>query len=183
MTSGALWHAAVCMAFCLAIPAAAGAADWPMWGGTPQRNMVNTVEKNIPDSWDVTTGKNIKWVAQLGSQSYGNPMVAGGKVFVGTNNHAERQPKVKGDKGVVMCFRESDGKFLWQIVPRQAGRRPRQRLAQAGHLLVVHASTATASTTSATAASWSAPTRKASTTARTTAPTPRRPTPVPTTAT
>ena len=87
-----------------------------MWGGTPQRNMVNTVEKNIPDTWDVATGKNIKWVAQLGSQSFGNPVVAGGKIFVGTNNQFERQPKVKGDKGVVMCFREADGKFLWQIV-------------------------------------------------------------------
>lgn len=92
------------------------AADWHMWGGTPQRNMINTVEKNIPDSWDVTTGKNIKWVAQLGSQSFGNPVVAGGRVFVGTNNLAERQPNVKGDKGIVMCFRESDGKFLWQNV-------------------------------------------------------------------
>ena len=62
--------------------------------------MVNTVEKNIPDSWDVETGRNVKWVAQLGSQAYGNPAVAGGKVFVGTNNQAERQPKAKGDKGV-----------------------------------------------------------------------------------
>jgi outer membrane protein assembly factor BamB len=91
-------------------------ADWHMWGGSPQRNMVNTVEKNIPTAWDVDTGKNIKWVAQLGSQSFGNPVVAGGKIFIGTNNQAERQPKVKGDKGVVMCFRESDGKFLWQNV-------------------------------------------------------------------
>jgi outer membrane protein assembly factor BamB len=92
------------------------AADWRMWGGTQQRNMINTVEKNIPDSWDVTTGRNIKWVSQLGSQSFGNAVVAGGRIFVGTNNQAERQPKIKGDKGVVMCFRESDGKFLWQNV-------------------------------------------------------------------
>jgi outer membrane protein assembly factor BamB len=90
------------------------AADWHMWGGTPRRNMVNTVEKNIPADWDVTTGKNIKWVTQLGSQSFGNVVVADGRIFVGTNNLAQRQPQVKGDKGVVMCFRESDGKFLWQ---------------------------------------------------------------------
>jgi outer membrane protein assembly factor BamB len=99
----------------LLLPQAAGAADWPMWGGAPQRNMVNTAEKNIPSTWDVTTGKNVKWIAQLGSQTYGNPVVAGGHVYVGTNNQAERQPQAKGDKGVVMCFRESDGKFLWQI--------------------------------------------------------------------
>jgi outer membrane protein assembly factor BamB len=105
------------LAFALVSLAAspAFAADWHMWGGTPQRNMINTVEKNIPDSWDVTTGKNIKWIAQLGSQSFGNPVVAAGHVFVGTNNLAERQPAIKGDKGIVMCFREADGKFLWQI--------------------------------------------------------------------
>jgi outer membrane protein assembly factor BamB len=97
------------------VPFSLPAADWPMWGGTPQRNMANTTEKNLPATWDITTGKNIKWVAQLGSQSYGNPVVAAGKVLVGTNNHAERQPKAKGDKSVVMCFSEKDGAFLWQM--------------------------------------------------------------------
>ena len=100
--------------------------DWPMWGGTPQRNMVNAAEKNLPVSWDIETGRNIKWVSQLGSQAYGNPVVAGGKVFVGTNNQAGRQPKAKGDKGVVMCFREKDGVFLWQLTARQAPSGSRQ---------------------------------------------------------
>src|SRR5688572_6733093 len=90
--------------------------EWPMWGGQPGRNMVNSKEKGIPSSWDLKTKKNIKWTAALGSQSYGNPVIAGGKVLVGTNNGAERNPRVKGDKGIVMCFRESDGKFLWQAV-------------------------------------------------------------------
>lgn len=103
------------LAAMLVAPGGLRAADWPMWGGTPQRNMVNTVEKGIPETWDVETGRNVKWIAQLGSQSYGNPVVAGGKVFVGTNNHAERQPKAKGDKGVVMCFDEKTGRFLWQL--------------------------------------------------------------------
>jgi outer membrane protein assembly factor BamB len=86
-----------------------------MWGGTPQRNMVNTAEKDIPAAWDIETGKNVQWVAQLGSQTYGNPVVSGGKVFVGTNNQASRQPKARGDKGVLMCFSEKDGTFLWQM--------------------------------------------------------------------
>jgi outer membrane protein assembly factor BamB len=109
----------VALAVAAALPGAAAprcrAADWPMWGGSPQRNMANEVERGIPGDWDVTSGKNVKWVSQLGSQSYGNPCVAAGKVFVGTNNQAERQPKAKGDKGIVMCFNESDGKFLWQL--------------------------------------------------------------------
>jgi len=91
------------------------AADWIMWGGTPERNMVNTVEKDIPAKWDIDTGENILWTAQLGSQTYGNPVVADGKLFVGTNNQAERQPKAVGDKGIIMCFAEDSGKFLWQM--------------------------------------------------------------------
>jgi outer membrane protein assembly factor BamB len=86
-----------------------------MWGGTPQRNMVSPM-KNLPVVWDVKAKKNIKWKADLGSQSYGNPVVAGGKVFVGTNNENPRDPKVTGDKGILMAFRESDGQFLWQHV-------------------------------------------------------------------
>ena len=85
-----------------------------MWGGTPDRNMVSAHEGAARPTWDVKTGKNVKWVAELGSQSYGNPVVAGGVVFVGTNNEATRDPKQAGDRGVLMAFRESDGEFLWQ---------------------------------------------------------------------
>jgi outer membrane protein assembly factor BamB len=89
--------------------------DWPMWGGTMQRNMASAM-KNLPESWDVKSGKNIKWKAKIGSISYGNPVVAGGKIFLGTNNANSRNPEVTGDKGVLMCLRESDGSFLWQAV-------------------------------------------------------------------
>ena len=86
-----------------------------MWGGTADRNLVSSM-KGLPTSWDVKTKKNIKWVAELGSQSYGNPVVANGIVLVGTNNEAMQDPAVKGDKGILMAFRESDGTFLWQAV-------------------------------------------------------------------
>jgi outer membrane protein assembly factor BamB len=90
-----------------------GTGDWPMWGGSPDRNMVSNM-KGLPTDWDVKTKKNVKWVAALGSQSYGNPIVAGGMVFVGTNNEGLRDPNQAGDRGVLMAFRESDGEFLWQ---------------------------------------------------------------------
>jgi outer membrane protein assembly factor BamB len=90
-----------------------GTGDWPMWGGTADRNMVSNM-KGLPTDWDIKTKKNVKWVAQLGSQSYGNPIVAGGMVFVGTNNELLRDPKQPGDRGVLMAFRETDGQFLWQ---------------------------------------------------------------------
>jgi hypothetical protein len=68
--------------------------DWPMWGGTPDRNMVSSM-KGLPTTWDVKTKKNIKWVAELGSQTYGNPVVSNGVVLVGTNNESMKDPNVR----------------------------------------------------------------------------------------
>jgi outer membrane protein assembly factor BamB len=108
------------------------AADWPMWGGTPSRNMVGTAS-GLPD--DINSGKflpksetidpkstkNIRWVTKLGSQAYGTPVVAGGRIFVGTNNESPRDPKQTGDRGVLMVFDEKTGDFLWQLVVPKLG--------------------------------------------------------------
>jgi outer membrane protein assembly factor BamB len=99
--------------FLLALPLIS--QDWPMWGGAPQRNMFSLI-KNLPSTWDVNSGKNIKWKADIGSTSYGNPVISDAKVFLGTNNDNPKNPGITGDKGVLMCLRESDGKFLWQAI-------------------------------------------------------------------
>jgi outer membrane protein assembly factor BamB len=98
--------------------------EWPCFGGSPARNIVAEQARDLPDSWDVRPGKerNVLWSAKVGSHSFGGPVVAGGKVFVGTNNQSPRNPRDKKengkpvDKSVLMCFRTSDGKFLWQHV-------------------------------------------------------------------
>lgn len=87
--------------------------DGPMGGGSPDRNMVSD-ETGIPAAWDLKTKKNIKWIAPLGTTTYGNPVVARGKIFVATNNGGELRPGIKGDKGVLVCLEESTGKLLWQ---------------------------------------------------------------------
>lgn len=103
------------------------AADWPQWGGQSIRNMYSPA-KGLPDAFgeikfkpgsdEVNTNgmKNLRWVAKLGSQSYGNVTVAGGKVFVGTNNEPPRDPRHQGDRSILKCFDEKTGKFLWQLV-------------------------------------------------------------------
>lgn len=103
------------------------ADDWPQWGGADHRNMYSPA-KGLPDRFDpgkfkrgsedvdMSTTKNVKWVAKLGSQSYGNTTVAGGKVFVGTNNDSPRNDKHQGDRSILMVFDEKTGEFLWQLV-------------------------------------------------------------------
>ena len=116
-----------------ALTASAG-AQTAMWGGSPGRNQAAD-EKNLPTTWNTETGENIQWHATLGSQTYGGPLIAGDKIFVGTNNQAERDPNHKGDRGVVMAFNRADGAFSLANRPSQAAGRPRQRLATAGRLL------------------------------------------------
>jgi len=99
--------------------------DWPQWAGTSYRNNVPIAE-NIPDDWDTgqldrktnkwLDGFNIKWVAPLGSQSYGNPVVADGRIYVGTNNSHGYLPRYPAlvDLGCLVCFSEEDGSLLWQ---------------------------------------------------------------------
>jgi len=98
--------------------AAKAARTWPIWGGTVQRNLVNTFEINIARDWDSRPGKmnNIAWSVDLGSKAYGGPTFGDGKIFIGTNNNRPRNKAVVGDKGIMMCFNQANGTFLWQMI-------------------------------------------------------------------
>ena len=102
--------------------------DWPSWGGTDSGRNMYSPAKGLPTAFnpgkfkpnseeiDLATTKNVKWVAKLGSQTYGNPVVASGKVLVGTNNATPRDERFKDDKSILMCLDEYTGEFLWQLV-------------------------------------------------------------------
>ena len=93
----------------------AAAAEVAGFGAIPTRNQVSP-EKGLPADFDVKSGRNVLWTAAAGSQSYAGPVVADGKVFIGTNNEGERNPAIKGDKGVLMAFDAKTGAFLWQAI-------------------------------------------------------------------
>ena len=90
-------------------------AEVAMFGNTPSRNMVSD-ETGVPDSFDPRTGANILWTQPVGSQAYGGPVVANGKVYVGTNNEGVRNPAYDADMGVLMAFDATTGDFVWQMV-------------------------------------------------------------------
>jgi outer membrane protein assembly factor BamB len=100
--------------------------SWPCFGGSPSRNFINISTTNLPATWEVRADKspqNLFWSAKLGTRVFGSPVVAGGKVFIGTNNGVPRnlrdvsaETKKPRDKSVLMCFDAADGRFLWQHV-------------------------------------------------------------------
>ena len=109
----------------------APAADWPQWGGGVQRNMA-AAEKGLPADFhpgrkkrdrlgfDPATAKNVRWIARLGSENYSSPVVAAGRVYIGTNDEDLDDPRLAATRGgVLMCLDEATGKLLWRlVVPR-----------------------------------------------------------------
>src|ERR1051325_3551058 len=91
------------------------AADQPQWGTAWTRHMVSA-ERGLAEEFDPGTRQNIKWVAKLGNETHSTPVIARGRVYIGTNNNDPRDPKHRGGRGVVMCCEEKPGKLLWQLV-------------------------------------------------------------------
>ncbi|MGB2806648.1 MAG: hypothetical protein WBC22_02825, partial [Sedimentisphaerales bacterium] len=60
----------ICALFCshIAISTVFG-TDQPQWGQRYSRNMVSS-ETGLVETFDPDTGKNIKWVVPLGTQTY-----------------------------------------------------------------------------------------------------------------
>lgn len=83
----------------------------------PQTTVAQT--GNPPADWDTNTGRNIVWSVELGSQSFGRPVVADDVVYVGADNGRPMNPGYQEESGVLKAFRVKDGEFLWQdIAPR-----------------------------------------------------------------
>lgn len=102
--------------FCASVAAfMACAADQPQWGERFTRNMIST-ERGLPDDVDIETGRNVRWIAELGNETHASPVIAGGRVYLGTNNANPRDPRHIGDRGLLKCFDEATGRFLWQLV-------------------------------------------------------------------
>lgn len=107
--------------FCLGLGAlllwnaASHAKDWPQWGSQTGRNMVAD-EPGLPASFvpgkrnaegpgiDLATTTNVKWAARLGTMTCSTPVVAGGRVFIGT---------ARDEQGLLLCLDERTGNQLW----------------------------------------------------------------------
>ena len=99
---------------------AACAADQPHWGERHSRNMVSS-ETGLPATFDPATGQNIQWSVSLGNNAYASAVIASGKVFIGANNAEPRDPRHQGDRAVLLCLNEDDGRLCWQLVTPRIG--------------------------------------------------------------
>lgn len=123
-------------AFALGAVASTGVAqkggDWPEWGRDRTKNMAAPDATGLPaeihpgrvkrdGTVDLRKAKNIQWVAKLGSQTYGNPTVSNGKLFVGTNNQGRGDARFKGDYSLLHCLDQATGKVVWTLTVPKLG--------------------------------------------------------------
>jgi len=117
----------LCVAATIATPALR-AADWRQWGGESHRNL-SSPEAGLPSSFqpgkrrrdrlglDPATMQNVRWVARLGSENYSTPVVANGRVYIGTNDEDIDDPRFTATEGgVFLCLDEATGRLLWRLV-------------------------------------------------------------------
>jgi len=61
--------------------------------------------KNIPTSWDIAAGTNVKWKVKLPKKGYNSPVIWDDKLFVTGADATERW---------IYCYDRNNGKLLWQ---------------------------------------------------------------------
>jgi outer membrane protein assembly factor BamB len=117
--------------FALVATSRLAAADHAQWGERHSRNMVSS-EGPLPASFDPEAGRNVRWSVALGSEAHSTPVIAGGRVLMGTNNENPRDPRYEGDRGVLFCLDEQDGRLHWQLVVPKYSSDPYQDWPYAG---------------------------------------------------
>ena len=112
----------------------ARAADWPQWGGLDLGRNTVSAETGLPESFTTQgeTNGNIRWRAPMGTFVYGNPTVAGGRVFVGTDDYLLQEDTRfhRTHGGLLHCLDEKTGQLLWRLV---VPARPKERLPEGAH--------------------------------------------------
>ena len=105
------------------------AGDWPQFGGSDEHNIVSS-ERGLPDTFDLgkktaggedpdpATMQNVRWVAKLGTMTSSSPVVAGGRIIIGSSDcDALRAGDAKHRyNGLILCFDAATGKRLWRLI-------------------------------------------------------------------
>lgn len=102
------------------------ANDWPQFRGTNAAGIA--IDQNLPDSWDVEAGTNIRWKAAIPGLGHASPIVTGDRVFIVTAASSEEDSKLRvglyGDIASVpaepshawqlICLARDTGQVLWK---------------------------------------------------------------------
>src|SRR4051794_31259286 len=98
-----------CVLPLLVLAVSAAASDWPQFRGPT--GLGYTEERDLPLTWNATTGEGIAWRASLpkSDNAWSSPVVAGDRVFV---TCARNEPL----EHCVLCFDAKSGQPRWETL-------------------------------------------------------------------
>ena len=99
-------------------------AGYPQWGMQWTRNLAIADTGPLPTDFDPETGRNVRWSFETGRCTYSTAIVGGGRVLIGTNNDLTLDPRIIGDRGVLICLDAATGEPLWQHLTPKIPDRP-----------------------------------------------------------
>jgi outer membrane protein assembly factor BamB len=117
-------------------------ADWPQYRGDGGRGLGSG---NPPTSWDVDSGKNVRWKVAIPGLGHSSPIVQGTRIFLTTATSSQPQslkvgmfgsgdsPEESGERAWdLLCLDRRSGKLLWQRTAHQ-GTPQQKRHMKASH--------------------------------------------------
>ena len=63
----------------------------------------------------VGTSPNVRWAVPISRWTYATPVVASGKVLIGTLNEVAWDNRRTDSRSALLCFDDKTGEFLWQV--------------------------------------------------------------------
>jgi outer membrane protein assembly factor BamB len=110
----------------VAVLASADVDEWPSFRGADASGVSDG--QNLPVTWNVATGENIRWKAPIPGLAHSSPIVSNDRVFVtsavSSRDDATFKPGLYGEgtasedrsvhKWVVMAFDAKTGRAIWQ---------------------------------------------------------------------
>ena len=102
------------------------AEEWPQFRGLGARGIAD--DQNLPDSWDVETGSNLRWQASIPGLGHASPIVSRGCILILSADNGEADPELRlglyGDiesvdddlphEWSLHCLRQSTGQLVWR---------------------------------------------------------------------
>lgn len=106
--------------------------NWPSFRGPFARGFAEGIE--TPDTWDIDTRHNIRWITPIPGLGHSSPIVWGNRIYVTTAESDSPDPELRvgiyGDIAPVkeevihrwhlLCIDKSNGNILWDAVEHQA---------------------------------------------------------------
>ncbi len=119
------------LAWCAPFASALSAADWPQFRGPAAAGVDARVA--LPTTWDVATGKNLRWQTPIPGLAHSSPIVAGDRIYVATaasDKPADLKVGLYGDIASVnerdpqqwrlIALDRATGKVIWNTLGLEA---------------------------------------------------------------